>query len=77
MKLISEMTRVLRASDFDIGSAAEIFGTDLELIRIGAPQGADDQHGAYDWWPLSIRGNPIGELRADAYGMMIHLSDDY
>lgn len=57
----------------DIGTAADHFDADLALIQVGDSQGEDSQRGAYDWWPLTINGETVGELRDDASGMTIHV----
>lgn len=57
----------------DAGTAADVFGARLALIQVGDAQGADDQRGAYEWYPLTINGETVGELRDDAAGMTIHI----
>jgi hypothetical protein len=67
--------RVVEHSDrvgVDAGSAADVFGSRLSLIQVGVSQGEDSSRGAYDWWPLTIEGESVGELRDDANGMTIH-----
>jgi hypothetical protein len=62
---------------YDVGSDAEgYFGDDLPRLEIGEAQGRDDQRGAYDWWPLSLNGKQFGELRDDAGGLTIHVTNE-
>jgi hypothetical protein len=62
---------------YDAGSALACFGeADLAMIEVGAAQGEDAERGAYDWWPLSVGGHTIGELRDDASGMTIHVTPE-
>jgi hypothetical protein len=72
--------RVVRHDDelgLDVGTAYECFGADdLGRILIGESQGEDSQRGAYDWWPLTIDGHLIGELRDDANGLTIHVTPE-
>jgi hypothetical protein len=58
----------------DAGSAADVFGARIALIQVGDAQGADDQRGAYEWYPLTINGEAVGELRDDASGLTIHIN---
>jgi hypothetical protein len=61
----------------DAGDALRCFGSDdLASIQVGDAQGEDHSRGAYDWWPLTLDGNLIGELRDDATGMTIHVTPD-
>ena len=60
-------------SAFGVGSADVYFGADLQRLEVGASQGQDQQRGAYDWWPLMLDGQQVGELRDDANGMTIHV----
>jgi len=57
----------------DVGTAADVFGERMALIQVGDAQGANDQRGAYEWYQLTINGEPIGELRDDGAGMTIHV----
>jgi hypothetical protein len=57
----------------DAGSAKDHFGVRLALIQVGDSQGEDTQRGAYDWYPLTINGESVGELRDDANGMAVHV----
>ena len=61
------------AEGHDAGTAADVFGARIALIQVGDAQGADDQRGAYEWYPLTIAGETIGELRDDASGLTIHI----
>jgi hypothetical protein len=68
-------TRVMAAigdASRDIGSIYDLMDDNVRLISVGPSQGQDEQRGAYDWWPLYIDGNTVGELRQDACGMTIH-----
>lgn len=56
----------------DVGSIYDLMDDNVRLISVGPSQGKDEQRGAYDWWPLYIDGNIVGELRDDASGMTIH-----
>lgn len=56
----------------DIGTAADVFGDRLALIHVGAAQGEDYGRGAYEWYPLTVNGELIGELRDDASGLTVH-----
>ncbi|HEX5508575.1 MAG TPA: hypothetical protein VFX37_08740 [Pseudolabrys sp.] len=56
-----------------IGSADRYFGTTINHVTVGDAQGADDARGTYDWWPLILDGQKIGELRDDANGLTIHV----
>jgi hypothetical protein len=60
----------------DIGTVANVFcnWTDLE---IGIPQGADAERGAYDWWPVTIDGEVVAELRDDANGLTLHVTPEH
>ena len=59
----------------DIGSAAYCFGaTDLSRIEVGEARGGDEKRGAYEWWPLTVDGQTIGELRVDAAGLTVHVT---
>lgn len=58
---------------FFVGTVADHFGTRLTLIHVGDSQGADSQRGAYEWWPLTIDGDVVAELRDDADGMTVHV----
>ena len=59
----------------DAGTALACFGAaNLARIQVGATQGEDCARGAYDWWPLTIDGTVVGELRDDATGMTIHVT---
>lgn len=58
----------------DAGSAVEVFGAKLALIQVGDSQGEDAARGAYDWWPLTINGAAVGELRDGAVGITIHVA---
>jgi hypothetical protein len=61
----------------DAGSAYACFGADhLALIQVGDSQGEDSNRGAYDWWPLTVEGHAIGELRDDATGMTVHVTPE-
>ena len=53
------------------GNANDYFD-DLDGIEVGESQGEDGQRGAYDWWPLTVKGKKVGELRDDANGLTIH-----
>lgn len=58
------------------GTAHEFFGARLALVQVGDSQGEDTTRGAYDWFPLTINGAIVGELRDDAGGMTIHVDAD-
>lgn len=55
------------------GTAATYFGDELALLQVGDAQGEDAGRGAYEWYPLTVRGETAGELRDDASGMTIHV----
>ena len=57
----------------DAGTAADVFDVRLALIQVGDAQGTDDARGAYEWYPLTISGDVVGELRDDANGLTIHI----
>jgi len=61
-----------RREGYSAGRAGGYFEGDLGLLEVGASQGEDHMRGAYDWWPLTINGRPVAELRHDANGMTIH-----
>ena len=54
------------------GKASDFFAQDLALLQIGDAQGRDDMRGAYEWYPLTLRGERVAELRDDASGLTIH-----
>ncbi len=66
------MTRVHAVSGGGV-KAADYFGKRLARIKVGDSQGEDQQRGAYDWWPLTINGKRVGELRDDANGLTVHV----
>lgn len=61
-----------RAADFG-GTAGQVFGRDFGRLEMGEPQRADDQRGAYEWWPLLLDGRIVGEVRDDANGITVHI----
>jgi hypothetical protein len=68
--------RVMRHRELtglDVGSASDWFGARLALIQVENSRGEDSERGAYDWWPLTINGDSVGELRDDANGITIHV----
>lgn len=57
----------------DIGAAADVFGSRLPWIVVGASLGESAQLGAYDRWPLIEDTRIVGEIRDDACGFTIHV----
>jgi hypothetical protein len=57
-------------------NAEDYFGDDFSSIQIGTAQGEDQQRGAYEWWPLSLSGKQFGELRDDANGLTVHITNE-
>lgn len=66
------MVMVGRGQWRDAGTAEEYFGDEMPLIMVGESRGADSLRGAYEWWPLTIEGEPAGWIADDAAGLTIH-----
>jgi len=70
--------RVMRQSPdmaIDVGDPPSVFGDSLSRITVGEP-GADNPESArsaYEWWPLTLDGRRVGELRDDANGLTIYI----
>lgn len=56
----------------DCGALETVFGGDVAEMQVGAAQGQDASRAAYDWWPVTLHGEQIGELRDDAAGYTFH-----
>ena len=54
------------------GRASKWFGDELALIQVGDAQPADQERGAYEWYPLTIKGELCGDLRDTADGFHIY-----
>ena len=57
------------------GTAAEYFGADLARLVLGDARGENYDRAAYDWWPVTLDGMVVGELRDDAAGLTLHVTD--
>lgn len=56
-----------------VNTAAGWFAEDgVASVMVGESQGVDAQRGADDWWPLTVDGADVGELRDTANGLTIY-----
>lgn len=56
----------------DCGSLISVFSWDVARFEVGSVQPADDARACHAWWPVTLDGCPIGELRDDAAGFTFH-----